>query len=177
MKRTVLFSALLAVILLMSCSPSKTEMIKKIDGMEAGLRNAGKADTAVVTNIIGAYQNFASRFPEDSLSPDYLYKAAAIAAGFQRGTQAIDLYESILTKYPNYKRTPECIFMQAFTYENVIGDIAKASEMYNKFLFRYPNHDLADDAQSAIKFLGKSPEEMVKEFEKMNADSAAASAK
>jgi hypothetical protein len=62
--------------------------------------------------------------------------------------------------------------MEAFAYENVIGNIAKASEYYNKFIAKYPEHDLADDAQAALKYLGKTPEEMVREFEKMNTDSA-----
>ena len=124
-------------------------------------------------NAVGVDVNTAS----DSLAPDYLYKAAGLAVGFQRGPQAVDLYESILHTYPDYKRLPECYFMEAFAYENVIGNIGKANEYYNKFLLKYPNHDLADDAMAAIKFLGKTPEEMVHEFELMNADSANAAAK
>jgi hypothetical protein len=61
--------------------------------------------------------------------------------------------------------------MAAFTYENTLGNIGKANEFYTKFLDKYPDHELADDARTAIKFLGKSPEEMVREFEKMSTDS------
>jgi hypothetical protein len=61
--------------------------------------------------------------------------------------------------------------MEAFTYENTLGNIGKANELYNKFLYKYPDHELADDARAAIKFLGKSAEEMVREFEKNGSDS------
>ena len=157
-------------ILLFSCSPSRDKMLGKISKMEKEMKTAQKVDTNAVTNLLSAYQNFASKYPDDSLAPENLYKAAGLAVGFNRGTQAIDLYESIMNNYPKYKKVPECFFMEGYAYENVIGNIAKASEYYNKFLAKYPNHELADDASAAIKYLGKSPEEMVHEFEKMNAD-------
>jgi hypothetical protein len=154
-----------------ACSPSRDKMISEIAKMESEMKVAPKVDSNAVTNLLSAYQNFASKYAKDSMAPEYLYKAAGLAVGFNRGTQAVDLYEAIITTYPEYKKVPECYFMEAFAFENVIGNIAKASEYYNKFLIKYPEHDLADDAQAAIKFLGKSPEEMVHEFEKMNADS------
>jgi TolA-binding protein len=152
-------------------------MLNEISKMESSLKSMQKVDSTAVTELLSAYQNFASRFPKDSLAPEYLYKAAGLAVGFNRGTQAVDLYESIINEYPEYKKIPECYFMEAFAYENAIGNIAKASEYYNKFLAKYPEHDLADDAKAALKFLGKSPEEMVREFEQMNADSAASASK
>lgn len=136
-----------------------------------------KVDSTAVTELLGAYQNFATRYPEDSLAPDYLYKAAGLAVGFNRGVQAVEIYESIIKSYPSYKKVPECYFMEAFTYENTIGNIGMANRYYNFFLAKFPEHDLADDAKAALKFLGKSPEEMVREFEKMNSDSATTIAK
>ena len=164
---TIIFS-----LFLVSCSPSRDEMMSKIAKMETDMKTAQKVDSNAVTELLSAYQNFASKYAKDSLAPDYLYKAAGLAVGFNRGIQAIDLYETIIHNYPEYKRVPECFFMEAFTYENVIKNIGKANEYYNKFLAKYPNHVLVKDAEAAIKYLGKSPEEMVREFEKMNADSA-----
>jgi outer membrane protein assembly factor BamD (BamD/ComL family) len=172
MKNLLALVTIILAIFLVSCSPSHDEMITKISKMETDLQVAPKADSNAVNELLGAYQNFASKYPKDTLAPDYLYKAAGLAVGFNRGIQAIDIYETIIKTYPEYRRVPECYFMEAFAWENVVGNMGKASEYYNKFLAKYPEHDLADDAQAAIKFLGKTPEEMVREFEKMNADSA-----
>lgn len=177
MKNVLLILATAFSLALFSCSPSRDKMSAGITKMESEMKVSQKVDSNAVTALLSAYQNFASKYPSDSLAPDYLYKAAGLAVGFHRGPQAVDLYESILHTYPDYKRLPECYFMEAFAYENVIGNIGKANEYYNKFLLKYPNHDLVDDAQAAIKFLGKTPEEMVHEFELMNADSANAAAK
>jgi outer membrane protein assembly factor BamD (BamD/ComL family) len=172
MKNVILLLSIIFALSLFSCSPSHDEMINKITKMESELKSSQKVDSNAVTGLLSTYQNFASKYAEDTMAPEYLYKAAGLAVGFNRGTQAIDIYESIINTYPEYKRVPECYFMEAFAYENVIGNIAKANEFYNRFLVKFPKHDLADDAQSAIKYLGKSPEEMVREFERMNADSS-----
>jgi len=146
-------------------------MSAKIAGMESDLKTIPKVDSAAVRELISGYQNFAAKYPGDSLSPEYLYRAAGLANGFNHGTQAIALYESIIHSYPGYKKIPECYFMEAFTYENSQGNIGKADECYHKFLDKFPQHELADDARSAIKFLGKTPDEVVQELDRMNSDS------
>jgi hypothetical protein len=39
------------------------------------------------------------------------------------------------------------------------------------FLKKYPKHPYCKDAEMSIKNLGKTDEELIREFEKMNADS------
>jgi tetratricopeptide (TPR) repeat protein len=163
--------AVILAVFLISCSPSRDKILESISKMEASMKTSQTVDTNSVAELLSAYQNFATRFADDSLAPEYLYKAAGLAVGFIRGVQAIEIYETIIKTYPSFKKLPECYFMEAFTYENTLGNFGKASEYYNKFLSMFPEHELADDAKSALKFLGKSPEEMVREFEKMNSDS------
>jgi tetratricopeptide (TPR) repeat protein len=160
----------MASAMLFSCTTGRNKMSGEISEMESDMKSEQNVDSVSVIDLLSAYQNFSSKYPGDSLSPEYLYKAAGLASGFNRGTQAIDLYESIIHTYPTYKKLPECYFMEAFAYENSLGNVGKANELYNEFLARYPDHELADDARSAIKFLGKSPEEIVKEFENMEED-------
>ena len=170
MKNILILFLLLVSLSVFSCSSSRDQMSEKISKMESGLKTVAKVDSASVSALISAYQNFATRYPTDSLSPEYLYRAAGLANGFNRGTQAVDLYETIIHTYPGYKRIPECYFMEAFAYENVQGNIRKASEFYNKFLDKYLNHQLANDARSALRLLGKTPDEIVGELDIMNAD-------
>lgn len=174
--RTVLknffsFLAILVSLFLFSCTSSRDKMAGGIAKMESEIETAQIVDSNAVIELLGAYQNFSLKYPDDSLAPEYLFKAAGLALDFNHGEQAIDLYESIIHTYPDYKKAPECFFMEAFTYENTLKNIGKANDYYNEFLIRYPNHELADDARTAIKYLGKSPDEMVREWEKTNTDS------
>ena len=173
MKHTFFLVSALFLLSVLSCTSSRDKMSGAIGKMESNLKTTQKIDTNSVSELISAYQNFASKYVNDSLSPEYLYKAAGLANGLKRGTQALELYETIIHNYPDYKRLPECYFMEAFTYETVQGNIGKASEYYNIFLDKFPDHQLADDARAALKFLGKSPDELIREFDRMNADSVA----
>jgi TolA-binding protein len=57
--------------------------------------------------------------------------------------------------------------MIGFVQENDLNQLDKAKATYESFLAKYPNDpDFTDDAQNALKLLGKSPEEIIKEFEK-----------
>jgi len=169
MKKLFILATILAAILFVACAPSDDKMLVKIHKMENDMKVITKPDSNAVKVLLGMYQDFAKRFPEDSLAPDFLYKGAGIEVGFNRGSQAVELYEFIKTTYPTYQRMPECVFMEAYTYENILGNTAKAGMLYHEFLAKYPRHELADDAQAAIKYLGKSPEEMIHDFEQNQA--------
>ncbi len=100
---------------------------------------------------------------------DLLLKAAGVAKSIGNPTKALELYTAVTDKMPQHPKAPMALFMQGFILENDRGDTAAARVKYQDFLKKYPNDpDFTDDAQNALKFLGKSPEEMIKEFEKMN---------
>jgi len=154
------------------CSSSKEEMVREIAKMEFNLKNSQTSDTTLVKALLGAYQSFASKYSSDGLAPENLYKAAGLALSFGHAQQAVELYESIVNSYPAYLKMPECKFMKAFAYETGIGDLGKAHTYYNTFLLEYPDHDLADDARTAIRYLGTTPEELLQDLEKRNIDSS-----
>ena len=80
----------------------------------------------------------------------------------------MQLIDRTLNDFRQSKYLPETVFLKAYVYENLLGNLGQAATVYNDFIVRYPGHDLADDAAAALKYLGKSPEELVKEFEAMN---------
>lgn len=97
-----------------------------------------------------------------------LIKAAGLAKTIEDPKKAIELYAKVSEGMPRHPKAPTALFMQAFVYENDLNDLYKAKITYESFLERYPNDpDFADDAQNSLKMLGKSPEEIIREFEKM----------
>jgi TolA-binding protein len=97
-----------------------------------------------------------------------LLRAAALAKAAGKPAKAVELYERVHTEMPGHPKAPMALFMSGFVYENDLGDLQKAKSVYERFLQEYPNdQDFADDAGSALKLLGKSPEEIVREFEKI----------
>jgi TolA-binding protein len=154
------------VILGISCTSQRDKDIKAISSLEKQLGQQGaKPDPAKLTQLLDSYVAFVEHNAADSLAPDYLYKAINLCIGVNNGIRAMQLIDQTLNDFPKSGYLPETVFLKAYVYENLLSDYGKASQVYNDFIKKYPTHDLADDAEAALKYLGKSPEEMVREFE------------
>ena len=100
---------------------------------------------------------------------DALLRAAGLAKTVGNPNKALQLYYKVEHFLPNHPKAPTALFMTGFIYENDLHDLTKAKFTYESFLKRYPNDpDYTDDAKQALGMLGKSAEELVREFEKMS---------
>jgi len=79
--------------------------------------------------------------------------------------KAIQVFDRVLKNYPDYEKAAQCLFLKGYVYENEIGDLNTAKAIYKDFIAKYPDDEFADDAAVSIQNLGKSPEELIKEFE------------
>jgi outer membrane protein assembly factor BamD (BamD/ComL family) len=171
-KVTSINLVILIAALFVACGSPRKPAIDRITELEKQLSaNPGKPDTAKAEILAAAYNDFARQFPKDSLAPVYLLREGGMLMNFGDGTKAVLVLDQFAQKYSASKQAPQALFLQAFIYENLLFNLAKAGEKYKQFLFRYPKDDLADDAQAALNNLGKTPDELVREFEKKAADS------
>lgn len=178
MKLIKYFSAfgLTVLILLAACNGGREEKLSKIKDLESRLlQDSLKAkDEVAAYNLQVAYTEFAEKYPTDSLAPEYLFKAANLSMSLNWGKSAMDILDKFTSIYPDHKRAAEAMFYKGFVYDNQLNDDAKAGEFYRAFLKKYPNHEFASSAEASIKNLGKTDEELIREFEKMNADTSKA---
>ena len=162
----LLITGLLITVMFTSCQSPRDESIANIENTEMEVFSEnGMIDRNRVDELIETYVGFADEFPEDTLAPDYLFKAGDISMNTNRSRQAIRFYDRIITEFPDYKKTPEAMFLKAYVYENNLGRLDKAKEIYETFLALYPNNEFADDAEVSLRFLGKSPEELIEIFQ------------
>jgi TolA-binding protein len=147
---------------------TKEVMEAQIDSMEAKLHAKPEIDYATANATVSLYADFAKNFPDDPKTPDYLFKAGEISSSLQNGKQAVNFFNTVYTKYPNYDKAPYCLFLQGFVYESQLNDTAKAKELYRQVIEKYPNDKLAEDAKASIDNMGKPLEELIREFEKKN---------
>jgi outer membrane protein assembly factor BamD (BamD/ComL family) len=162
------------LILLTSCTDARKEKIDKITSLETKLKQDSLKvrDEVAAYNLQLAYTDFASSFPKDTLAPAYLFKAANLSMSMNWGKSSVDIINKFTETYPDDKRIPEALFYKAFVYDNQLNDDAKAGECYRNFIKRFPSHAFAASAEASIKNLGKTDEELIREFERMNADTS-----
>lgn len=133
--------------------------------------NGTVADSMKAALFIKTAEEYAAsvRSTQPDKYADLLLKAAGVAKSIGSSAKALQLYTSVAENLPQHPKAPMALFMEGFILENDRGDTAMARVKYQNFLKKYPNDpDFADDAHNALKYLGKTPEEMIREFEKMN---------
>jgi outer membrane protein assembly factor BamD (BamD/ComL family) len=171
---------IVSAMIIVSCGgPSKDKELTKIKELEKKMaaKKDGVIDKEKTKELIAAYKDFADKFPKDTASAICLFKAAQLSLNIMYAKDAIQLYDRIIKDFPDYSKTPDCLLSKGFIYETELKDLGKARQCYEDFVKKYPKHDYTDDAQVSIKNidLGKSPEDLIKEFEardKAKADSA-----
>ena len=122
-------------------------------------------DPEKAERYIAEAERYATVRAGDTSAVFYLFKAAEVATLRQQYPKAIELYDRIESEFRQHPRAPQALFMQAFTYDENLGQVEKAREKYLAFIQKYPGHDFADDAQVMLDNLGKSDEEILRELE------------
>ncbi|MBI5218033.1 MAG: tetratricopeptide repeat protein [Bacteroidia bacterium] len=163
------FSIVICVMAVSACSfksqrDEDFDYIKKLE-KQIYSPKAVKMDAKLANELVNAYDDFCKKYPQDSLSPKFLFKAGETSMSINMGTQAIGYFNKFMNQYPDHKRTPHCLFLIAFIYETQLQNLQLAKENYTEFINKYPGHEFVKDAKASIELLGKSPEEVIKGFE------------
>lgn len=164
------------IFLLSACYPDAKWGSSKISSLEQQLLNkakSGTADSVEVMSLLQNYERFATDYPTDSMSAEYLFRAADFYRYLGRPLKSIQVYERISLQFPNHSKSPIAVFLQGFIYENEIGNISAARSQYHRFITKYPDHPLVKDVVISMQNLGKSPEELVAEFKAKEAQDSA----
>jgi TolA-binding protein len=176
MKKISILLLAVVFIAVSGCKPSKEKMTTEITNLEKELyaNTSGSIDKQKAEKMVALYTEFAEKFPEDSLSANYLFKAGEILMNISKNVEAIETYDKLISRFPKYSKTPDALFLQGFVLENNMKNIAKAREKYTEFMTKYPNNELATQVKFSLDNLGKTPEQIIEEFQKKKNDSIAA---
>ncbi len=121
-----------------------------------------------VFDLIKIYDNQRSELKDADEIAASLFKVAELYRSAGQWKEAYKTYNDIYENYPDFEKRPEALFMCGFMAENDMKEFDLATEYYQKFLIEFPDHELADDVQFSLNNMGKTPEEIVRQFEKEN---------
>ncbi|GJM32680.1 MAG: hypothetical protein DHS20C18_16810 [Saprospiraceae bacterium] len=147
--------------------PADTPPIaERLENMRVKMFNDStqRIEYRIANDYINSCQLHAMVLPEDPQSPVLLHKAGEVARSIRAFNKALEIYNWIYTKYPNYEKAPQALFLQAFTLDNDLKKYDEAKVLYEEFLKKYPNDDFADDTKFLLENLGKDDEEIINSF-------------
>jgi len=169
-----IFILITGLAILSGCGPSKEKMTKKIQELEKQIysNNTGPVDTVKCNEIIQLYVDYDKKHSSDTAAAEYLYRAASLAMNTGKAGKSIEIINQLIEKHPDFKKISSCYFLKGFVYDYHLKDINNARTAYQEFIKRFPNNELVDDAQVSLNNLGKTDEQIIKEFEeKLKQDS------
>lgn len=149
---------------------SSDSLLNEINAAEKKLfaKKLDNPDRALGLEAVKVYTEFINQFPEDKRVPEYLFKAGEISSALNLSEAAIGYFQNVYTKFPKNEKAVYAMFIHAFILENQLMDLEKAKAKYQEVIDKFPGTQQAIDAKASIEHLGKSPEELIKEFEAKN---------
>ena len=169
MHKKVIITIILTSAILAACTSSRDKSIDRINSLESRIysEKAVTFNKASSDSLLKMYEDFIVQFPSDSLAPVYLFRAANLTMTAGDGNKAISLLDQFILKYPGHPKAPVCLFFKAFVYENLLRNLPMARENYLLYIEKFPNGEFVKDANMSVRNLGKTPEQMIMEFEAM----------
>ncbi|MEI6900463.1 MAG: tetratricopeptide repeat protein [Bacteroidota bacterium] len=167
MKQIKLIALISVLLFSFGCKPSREKEIRQIETLYSSLYSQQSAgfNKPKADSLLKGYDQFIKDFPTDTLAPVYLFKSANLAMTVTDGNDAIARFDHFANAYPNHPKAAVSLFFKAFVYENSLKNFDKAKECYLLFIEKYPNHELVKDATMSLANLGKTPEQVIHEFE------------
>jgi TolA-binding protein len=171
MQKIVLLLFLASAVACQSGEPvNKDKLKKEIANLETELLKTGDAsqNKDVALQLVKQSELFAKEFPQDSLTPALLFKAADVARGAGHFGKAVELWGSVWRNHRSYEKAPVSLFLQGFTFDSELQDTAMAGKYYREFLQQFPSDPLAIQVKQLLAVLGKNPDDLIKEFKEKN---------
>jgi len=144
------FFPLILMLFIVSCS-------RKSD---VELYNEGKSAEAEknFTKATELFEEAVNRYPAQAYAESSLARLAVIYNNDVKDPRkALDAYRRFYTLFPSSKQAPTMLFLSGFLLNNELRMIDSAKLVYETFLQKYPQHELAASARFELENLGKEP--------------------
>jgi tetratricopeptide (TPR) repeat protein len=173
--------SILAVLLLAACSTadqpsaetpkvSPPGTVQRITDQEMALTDTSVKifDQRKALALYAVYLEFVEKYPQDSMAPEYLFRAARMAKPLHKSPEAIGLCDRIIKEYPQWKVLPAIWMMKGITFQDELQNKDSARKAYEQLIARYPGTRYAEDAKAMIDNLQYTDEELIERFKQMN---------
>lgn len=143
-------------------------LYKSALAMDSLILTQTEVNADIANRSIRAFTDYAFYCESDSMSPIYLVKTAQIAMAINNANQAKVVLDRCISNYPKFKNKPAAMFMlgQLYDEQHLLNNEEEAKKIYEALIYEFPKSDWATNAKAAIKLLGKTDEQIIKEFSK-----------
>lgn len=160
--------------LLQQKGKSQTSVLQLLQQIDS-LGSLGEYNATTAKEYIFKAEEFSSKYPEDHIAADFLYKAGLMAMTVAKLSEnqeetkfycekALTIFNDIQRVYPDFPNIKNCMLNKGVIYDDILHDYQNAEIHYREFIVKYPTDSLAINIESYLQYLGKSPEEILAEM-------------
>jgi len=150
-------------------SRTKEDRLEVIAQLEKEALTTGDTlNPDIAQQLMIGYLDFATVHREDSMSGEYIFRAAEIAMNLGKYRTAIRYFTEVHDGFPLFDKHIEAGYMVPFIYDVHINDRGLAREMYGRIAEAYPDHPLGREATLRLNTLGMTDDQMIELFKKKN---------
>lgn len=147
---------------------------RRIRAMEDSLFANQAMDQRSSQALIDVYKAYAVAYPQDSLAPEYLFRAGGVHESLHRTDEALELYDRVLKDYPRWEERVVLLFKKAVMLHNA-GRLGEARTAYMVVISTYPDHKFAKDARVLVETMDVGDDEWIDKAQEMESDPDAGS--
>jgi tetratricopeptide (TPR) repeat protein len=163
------FLFLIAVASCTNTENEKADLRLKIDSLEIKVLNGTieMLDNRIPLQLGKMMKDYARLYPQDSVTPVYLFKSAQIEVNTGQSIQAIATLDTLILLQPKHKIVPSVLQFKAFIYDDRLGEYDNAAKVLDELINNYPDAgvDIIENAKAYKASLGKTPEQIILEME------------
>ncbi|MEX1003504.1 MAG: tetratricopeptide repeat protein [Crocinitomicaceae bacterium] len=140
------------------------EFSKEVNALETKILKETVPSDSLLRSAVTKFQDFASEWPDDPKSPDYLFKASDYALTLNQPAKSVKILDKILNLYPDYDKREDVLYIKADHLDWELRDTTRAKAAYQEYIDNYPETQRAEDARLRIQFIHLSFEEYAKKI-------------
>ncbi len=149
-----------------SVKDNRQVLLDSITHYEKILHAELELDLKKAEKMQSLYLNFCNQYKQDSLTPEYLFRAAEIAMNSNKPIDATSYLYRIDKQYKDFNKLSTVIYLLGYINQNMLGDLKTAEIYYNRFIEEYPEHSRVEEVRETLKTLHLSDIELIRQFEK-----------
>lgn len=147
---------------------TRDKLVQEIDSLEKDLTAHLNFDVQMnrvrANEVLNKYRSYIMQHPRDSITAEYLFRAADLSVGLGNYDAAINYLNRLIKDFPNFDRIVEMWLFKGFIYEAYMNNHGEAARTYKEIIARYPNHRLASDARAALENLTLTEEQLLEKL-------------
>ncbi|NUN69768.1 MAG: tetratricopeptide repeat protein [Bacteroidetes bacterium] len=145
---------IIPLLFIAGCSLSEDELWVRV---EAAKESSNWDSTLAVSQLI------LERYPDGRFAGWARFAAAESYRFKNQPREALDNYKIFIERYPDLQPAAVSLFLVGFIYNNNLQNQDSARFYYERFLEKYPAHELAPSVRLEVEMLGRTPQEALNE--------------